>query len=69
MILSEKYGTTELDQKKFILSCPGCKKHLIIKSQVLCSADHQPITESDRKTEIEYKEILPKLQRSYNLYY
>lgn len=58
---------TELEQKKFILSCPGCKKHLIIKSQVLCSADHQPITDSDRKIESEYKEILPKLQKQEDI--
>jgi len=54
---------TEIEQRKFILSCPGCKKSLLYKSQSLCSAEHHPITDVERKTETDYKEILPKLQK------
>ena len=53
----------ESETRKCVQSCPHCKKGLVVQSQKIVMVDHQPVSESDKIKEAEYKTKYPLLQK------
>jgi DNA repair exonuclease SbcCD ATPase subunit len=58
-----------MEIRKRVQSCPQCNTSLIIHTNQIVSASHQPISESDKKTEEKYKTELPKWKKQYENQY
>lgn len=60
---------SSMEMRKCIHSCPQCNKSLLIHSNKIVSAEQQPISESDKKTEEKYITDLPKWNKQYETQY
>jgi DNA repair exonuclease SbcCD ATPase subunit len=56
-----KQFLSDMEIRKCILSCPGCKKSVVYKNQSLHTADHHPVTETEKSKESELSSKLPLL--------
>lgn len=60
---------TSMETRKKVQACPQCNTSLIIHTNQIVSATHQPISESDKKIEEKYKIELPKWHKQYENQY
>ena len=56
---------SSMETRKCIHSCPQCNKSLLIHSNKIVSAEQQPISDADKKTEEKYITDLPKWNKQY----
>lgn len=58
-----------MEVRKCVQSCPQCNTSLLVHSSKIVSAEHQPISEADKKTEEKYIADLPKWHKQYENQY
>lgn len=56
-----KQFLNDVDTRRCVQSCPSCKKGLIIQSQRIMVADHQPMSETEKAKEADLKTKYPLL--------
>jgi DNA repair exonuclease SbcCD ATPase subunit len=56
-----KQFLNDVDTRRCVQSCPSCKKGLIVQSQRILIADHQPMSDTEKAKELDLKTKYPLL--------